>query len=616
MMLNASAQTYEMTFGGPLNERAISSITNRNGNTMIVSTTTSYGAGMTDILFTEFNPQGQRVFSTAFGGTGNDTPRYLEQTSDGGYIIAGFTTSFNASAIDIYVIKLTSTGQVQWSNRYGGSNDDYGTSIHEISTGYILTGYSYSWGAGECDAYAIMLDSRGGVIRANAYGYGSEEFATNCTVDASGGYLISGSEESLGAGLYDQWYLHIANDLSVDFSICAGSSDNEQIAASVQTTNRDFILSGHIRGFGRGLADMSVVRLTRLGVVSWSRAYGGTGNEAINGMTIDPNNDSCTFTGTTSSMGVGGTDVISFCTNTAGVLRWNNTNGGTGNDVGSAITRDVNGYKVFGGLTTGANREEGYMFTLDNNNPNSCHGTLTNGLYTPSIQNITSTITTTSITIPGVNASVTNTTTTPVTPITGNVTSTCSTLPVTLLSFAATLQNSQTVLLQWSTAMEQNNYYFVVQSSIDGIDFNDVEVVYGNGNSSSVINYETYDKHAHREISYYRLKQVDFDGKFSYSSVVPVNNTIEGISFNLYPTPCTANSPVTINIAGATPNEEVRVAIYDILSKNVYEYVFIADASGSVMNSLNLTTSLSPGTYIAEVYSYNQEPKREKLVVK
>lgn len=107
---------------------------------------------------------------------------------------------------------------------------------------------------------------------------------------------------------------------------------------------------------------------------------------------------------------------------------------------------------------------------------------------------------------------------TPVTPV----------LPIELLAFTATYEN-YSVILEWATASQKNNSFFTVERSKDGVNFEEVEKINGAGTVSYVVDYLAYDKKPYQGISYYRLKQTDLDGRFTYSSIVSVNVTDDAV---------------------------------------------------------------------------------------
>jgi hypothetical protein len=140
----------------------------------------------------------------------------------------------------------------------------------------------------------------------------------------------------------------------------------------------------------------------------------------------------------------------------------------------------------------------------------------------------------------------------------GTIDSTNSPLPVELLSFEAKKSNSK-VDLYWSTASEVDNDYFEIQHSYNNIIWNSIGKVKGNGNSSSINNYSFIDNNPYNGINYYRLKQVDYDGKFTFSTVISVN--FEMLNINIYPNPSTG----IVNIENLSDGSKIE--LYDMNSR-------------------------------------------------
>jgi len=121
-------------------------------------------------LFTEY-AHTQVRFAKTYGGTSDDMARFVQQTPDGGYIVVGYIDSFGAGDYDIFLIKTDANGNIQWAKTYGGTNDDGAYSVQQTSDGgYIVAGYTYSFGAGSADLFLIKTNANGNIQWAKTYG--------------------------------------------------------------------------------------------------------------------------------------------------------------------------------------------------------------------------------------------------------------------------------------------------------------------------------------------------------------------------------------------------------------------------------------------------------------
>ncbi|OYU97078.1 MAG: hypothetical protein CFE21_01965 [Bacteroidetes bacterium B1(2017)] len=160
-------------------------------------------------------------------------------------------------------------------------------------------------------------------------------------------------------------------------------------------------------------------------------------------------------------------------------------------------------------------------------------------------------------------------------------------LDVTYNSFEGTLFNNQ-VNLTWSTASETNNKGFDVERSLNGVDFETIGFVAGNGTSSKVRNYQFITENKGSEISYFRLKQLDFDGQFEYSKIISIKN--EEISIEITPNPFA--DEITIN--ASAPSQVINAEVIDITGK--------IKMSESNEGSVNIDTrNLAQGIYFIRI---------------
>lgn len=185
-------------------------------------------------------------------------------------------------------------------------------------------------------------------------------------------------------------------------------------------------------------------------------------------------------------------------------------------------------------------------------------------------------------------------------------------LPVKLLRFEAQSKDNL-VATTWTTSLEINNDYFTVERSNDGTDFKEVGRVEGSGNSTVERNYTFNDEHPLSGVSYYRLKQTDYDGQFAYSNIVMVKRSMAAASsIHLYPNP-TADK---LNIAVSNASEEMTIQIFNQVGASVYQQVIsLGSASADKVIRLNVKDILAAGIYVVNLTT-NQSTFKEKLIVK
>ncbi len=181
-------------------------------------------------------------------------------------------------------------------------------------------------------------------------------------------------------------------------------------------------------------------------------------------------------------------------------------------------------------------------------------------------------------------------------------------LPIELVSFMASLENGK-VLIKWTTNSETNNDYFSIERSINGISFEVINKIKGQGNSNSITNYIENDSNPLHGISYYRLRQTDFDGKNTVSEIVAINiSKLEALplNFEIYPNPISQNEIPSIKISDFESQKEVLVVVRNLLGQELYSKVIITDFSGNSITAIDIEDRLPSGTYLIIGTSVNQ----------
>lgn len=152
------------TYGGVHQDVAWSVCQTRDRGYVVVGSTRSYGAGVEDVYMIRTDASGDILWTRTYGGAGSDIGYSVQETSDSGFVIAGSTSSDSSRYIDLYLIKTDANGDTLWTRSYGGPNHDEGRSVRQTADhGYIIAGWTSSFGAGGYDVYLIKTDSLGNV---------------------------------------------------------------------------------------------------------------------------------------------------------------------------------------------------------------------------------------------------------------------------------------------------------------------------------------------------------------------------------------------------------------------------------------------------------------------
>ncbi len=194
----------------------------------------------------------------------------------------------------------------------------------------------------------------------------------------------------------------------------------------------------------------------------------------------------------------------------------------------------------------------------------------------------------------------------------GNAVGGSNILPIELASFQAQVLG-RTTLLSWSTASEIDNDYFAVERSADASDFQSIGTVDGSGNSFAEVHYSFVDERPLPGRNYYRLRQVDFDGAFTYSRIVSVDQSGPVREITAWPNPTEPGESFTVTISGYDPMETTMLRLSDLTGRVVALHEVVTDASGYA--SVEVQRPLSGGLFLVTVIS-REGPRHVKLLVR
>jgi hypothetical protein len=263
---NIYQNVWQKTYCGSGEDRAYSIQQTTDGGYIVAGGTYSFGAGEEDVYVIKLDANGNKVWEKTFGGSDYDWAYSIQQTSDGGYIIAGWTGSFGAGENDVYIIKLDANGNLVWEKTYGGNVDDEAYSIQQTKDGgYIVAGYTDSFGAGWDDIYIIKLDVNGNKVWQKIYGGSNDDKAYSIQQTKDGGYIVAGGTNSFGAGKYNVYIIKLDANGNKVWEKTYGGSGYDWARSIQQTTDGGYIVAGGTLSFGAGGYNVYVIKMDSKG---------------------------------------------------------------------------------------------------------------------------------------------------------------------------------------------------------------------------------------------------------------------------------------------------------------------------------------------------------------
>lgn len=203
---NASGDTlWTKVYGGINNDHPRSILQSSDGGYVIAGITNSFGAGNYDVYLLKTDSAGNLLWTKTYGSIGNDLASSIYQTTDDGFIIAGATNSFGTGNYDVLLIKTDNTGNISWTKTFGGAGDDQSYSIQQTTDGgYIITGKTTSFGAGSYDVYLIKTDSLGNV--------GCNIASSTATITTNAATVVGSTNITVQSGVDVQYHTTFVNN--------------------------------------------------------------------------------------------------------------------------------------------------------------------------------------------------------------------------------------------------------------------------------------------------------------------------------------------------------------------------------------------------------------------
>jgi TolB-like protein len=274
-----AAVKFARTYGGAGNDHAFSVQRTSDGGYIVAGYTSSFGAGGYDAFLVKTDANGNLIWAKTYGGASDDGALSVQQTSDGGYIVTGGTGPFGN--VDAFLIKTDAFGNIQWAKTYGGTNIDAVSSFQQTSDGgYIVAGWTSSFGAGNFDIFLIRTDASGNIIWAKTYGETDDDWASSVQHTSDGGYIVAGVTLSFGAG-GDIFLIKTDANGNLQWAKTYGGTFQDGASSVQQTSDGGYIVAGYTVSFGAGESDIFLIKTDASGNIIWAKTYGGTNTDEV-----------------------------------------------------------------------------------------------------------------------------------------------------------------------------------------------------------------------------------------------------------------------------------------------------------------------------------------------
>ena len=336
--------------------------------------------GSSDYWIVKLDTNNSIMWQKSLGGSGFEYCSWIEQTVDGGYIVCGGSNSNDGDVLgnhgqdDYWIVKLASTGAIQWQKCLGGTQGDKARCIRQTTDGgYIIAGSTssnnidVSGNHGNIDFWIVKLYAGGTIQWQKCLGGSNDDVAFAIQQTSDGGYVVAGFSNSNDGdvtnnhGNLDYWVVKLDSSGSIQWQKSLGGSAADFLFFVMQTLDGGYILGGDTDSNdgditeNHGDADCWIVKLDSSGTIQWQKSYGGTAYDYV-GTICQSSDSSYIICGVTASNDVdvsgnhGSSDYWVFKINGQGIVQWQKCLGGTSNDSGSDVVQTNDGGYIITGV--------------------------------------------------------------------------------------------------------------------------------------------------------------------------------------------------------------------------------------------------------------------------
>jgi len=263
---------WDGTYGDIYWEEAYSIIETKNGGFIVSGYTLSSIRGSFDLWIVKLNKEGDIIWDKSYGGKEWDEARSMIQTKEEEIILAGFTKSLGAGERDIWILKLNKDGTKVWEKTFGRKDWDEAHSIIQTKDGgFVIAGKTSSSSNGSFDFWILKLDKNGNKVWDKTFGAKEWDEAISILQTKDDGYIIAGNTKSFGAGMFDIWIIKLNKNGKKVWEKTFGGSDWEYAKSIIQTKDKGIIIIGDTKSFGAGRYDWWIIKAGKNFIREWKK---------------------------------------------------------------------------------------------------------------------------------------------------------------------------------------------------------------------------------------------------------------------------------------------------------------------------------------------------------
>jgi len=262
---------WNSTLGGKEVDKLFSALKVQDGF-VLVGLTHSFGND-SEVWVVKTDFDGSEVWNKTYGGTMEDAGRAIAATEGNHCVVAGYTNSMGNGDYDFLLLKIDASGNIAWNKTYGGPQSDKAYAIAETAGGCVIVGDTRSKGEGESDAWIIKVDVNGNLVWERTVGGEGFDMPTCITVSNYQGYLVGGFTFSFGKGERDFWLFKVDDSGNVQWSCTVGRTEFEEAYSVLEVAENEFVMAGWTNSIGQGHYDFYVAKVSVENDGDWLSAY-------------------------------------------------------------------------------------------------------------------------------------------------------------------------------------------------------------------------------------------------------------------------------------------------------------------------------------------------------